>query len=167
MSVAPTGPRGKAKLNLRDLLAESATFQTAIGATGTTEEKIAAAKLRLHRTAYEPTAGAYTRPFGLIVSVGNDTAENDSVDQFAIGGDIEVRFERAIAAGHVADPEAAETDFENFYEGVMDDAMTLSIQSGKFAINSWQVIEGPEQIEIESGAFICTVRLLINWGLTG
>jgi len=161
--VEPTGNRVKAKSNLRDVIAESATFQTAVGATGEAEEKIAAAKLRIHRTAYAPVD--FERPFALICSVGNDKSENDAVSQFTYCGDIELRFEKDIDEDYTAQPENAEVEFENFYETVMDEVMALSIQPGYFAINSWDIIEGPTQYEIAEGVFVYGVRLLINWGI--
>ena len=249
--VNPTQDRGIAKQALRDMLAESATFQAAIGATGTPAEKLAAAKLRLHRTAYTPS-GEFERPFGLITSCGNDKNPSNAVYQFSAAGDIELRLERAIPeqylhadepdfvvtgeidhspdgeyyeAGIYADKpyyqqkdgiwklswnesnslwclagelgevvagwaleatdppgiyvpgpfvegtatvltaggcENAEVDFENFYEGVMADAMVLSVNPGYLAINSWDIIEGPFRYEEP----IYGVRILVNWGLT-
>ncbi len=160
--VDPTGQRGKAKRALRDLLAESTTFQDAIGATGTPEEKIAAAKLRLHRTAYTPS-GDFERPFGLLTSTGNDKNESNAVYQFAVGGDIELRLERDIPQQYRPDSkcENAEVDFENFYEGVMADAMALSVNPGCLAINSWDIIEGPFRYEDP----IYGIRILVNWGM--
>lgn len=163
--VEPTGERGKAKENLRDLLAESTTFQSAIGATGTPEEKKAAAKERLHKTAYIPDEDpGFERPFGLLCSVGND--HNEKRGGFLMGGDIELRLEKDISAEYTDGPANAETDFENFYEGVMLEAMNLSAQPGYFAINSWDIIEGPSQIEIDEGKFVSAIRILINWGIS-
>ena len=161
----PTGERGKAKENLRNLLAESTAFQVAIGATGTPTQKIAAAKLRLHRTAYVPEEDpGFERPFGLLCSMGNDKSEKRG--GFLMGGDIELRLEKDIPAEYKDDPENAEIDFENFYEGVMLDAMNLSGQPGYFAINSWDVIEGPAQVEIDEGKFVGVIRILVNWGIS-
>jgi len=161
--VVPTGNRGLAKSNLRDLIAECTTFQDAIGATGTPSEKITAAKLRIHITAYE--AENLTRPFALISSVGNDKSDFEAVSQYVHGGDVELRFEREIPAEYKDQPNNAEADFENFYEGVMNDAIALSVQPGYFVINSWDIVEGPAQYESDGGDFIYGIRLLINWGL--
>jgi hypothetical protein len=168
MSVNPTGERGKAKLNLVNLLAESATFQTAIGATGTSAEKIAAAKLRLHRAAYAPDEiTGFVRPFGLICSVDQDEADSIAIQEFAVGGEMELRFERDINSQHINDPQMSETDFENFYEAVLADAMTLSAQPGYFVINNWKIIEGPARFQDgeSSQKWVYGVRILISWGL--
>jgi hypothetical protein len=165
MAVAPTGQRGKAKKNLKDLLAESTTFQTAIGATGTDPEKIAAAKLRIHITAYEPADYNFVKPYGLICSTGNDKNDSVGVKDYEPNGDLELRLIKDIPAEYKSDPASAETDFENFFEGVMADAEALSGQPGYFVINNWHIIEGPGQYEIEEGVFESGIRILINWGL--
>ena len=162
-TVTPTGNRGLVKSNLRDLIAACATFQDAIGAVGTESEKITQAKLRIHITAYG--AENLERPFALISSVGNDKSDFEAVSQYVHGGDIELRFERTIPEQYKDEPDNAEADFENFYEGVMADAITLSVQPGYFMINSWDIVEGPTQYESDGGGFIYGIRLLINWGL--
>lgn len=152
-------------VNLQNLVAESTTFQNAIGAEGTPEEKIAAAKLRLHLTAYE--AEAYTRPFGLIVNTGAGTDEGVATGEFAGGGDMELRLEASIDEQYKDDPMNAELDFLNFVEGVIADCKRLSSQPGYLAINNIDVIEGPQQIEGEAGVYVYGIRLSVNWGLSG
>ena len=164
--VEPTGNRGKAKLNLLNLLAESATLQTDIGAAGSDEQKLATAKQHIHRTAYLPDGlTGFEYPFILIMSTQNDKSDNFAQGQFGYSGGLELRIERKVPANLKDEPENAEIDFENFYEGVMDDAMAKSTQPGYFAINNWDVIEGPAQYEMDKGEFICGVRILVNWGL--
>ena len=162
----PTGNRGKAKLNLLNLLAESATLQADIGAAGSAEQKLAAAKRHIHRTAYLPDGlTGFELPFVLIMSTQNDKSDNFAQGEFGYAGGLELRIERKIPALHKDDPENAEIDFENFYEGIMDDAMAKSTQPGYFAINSWDIIDGPAQYETDEGVFISDVRIMINWGL--
>ena len=158
--VAPTGNRGKAKLNLLNLLAESATLQAATGGG------VSGAKEHIHRTAYLPDEETgFEWPFILIMSTQNDKADNFAQGEFGYAGGLELRIERAVPSEHKDDPENAEIDFENFYEGVMDDAMAKSTQPGYFAINNWDIIDGPAQYETDEGPFICGVRILVSWGL--
>jgi len=164
MAETPATDRSLAKKYLRNMLAECAAFQDAIGAEGEPAEKIAAAKARIHITAYQ--ADSLTRPFAVIMSSGNDANSSPALGLYVPGGDIELRFEAAINANYTGDPENAEIEFENFYEQVMAEAQVLSGQAGYFAFNSWQVIEGPQQYEIEAGVYVYAVRLLINWGLS-
>ena len=161
--VVPTGNRGKVKSNLKDLIAACETFQDAIGAVGTEPEKIAQAKLRIHIAAYAEENLA--RPFALISSVGNDKSDFDAVSQYTFGGDVELRFERVIPTEYKDEPDNAEADFENFYEGVMADAEALSILPGYFVINSWEVTEGPTQYEVAENTYVYGIKILINWGL--
>lgn len=166
--VEPSGAMGKAKINLRNLVAESETFQNAIGAAGTTEEKIAQAKERIHLTAY--ASETLARPFALIVHTGNDKNEATSTSQsadFTAGGDLELRLERDIPQQYKDQLANGEMFFENFVEGVKDDCFALTGLPGYFVMNSWDTIDGPAQYEIEEGVFVSGVRILINWGLGG
>ena len=165
--VTPIGEMGKAMVNLKNLLAESSMFQTAIGATGTPEEKIAAAKLRIHLTAYDRPAGAdFTRPFALIAKTGNDTNEKVATNASLVAGDMELRFDRDISEAYKDDPGNAELEFLNFIDAIIADMWNLSNQPGYFAINSINITEGPTQIENEAGAYIQGIRLSVGWGLT-
>ena len=162
--VTPTGQFGKAMVNLRNLVAESTTFQDAIEAEGTPEEKITAAKLRLHLTAYE--AEDYERPFGLIVNTGDNTDEGVATGEFAAGGDMELRLEAEIREQYKNDAKNAELDFLNFAEGVIADCKQLSCQPGYLAVNSFNIIEGPQQYEAEAGVYVQGIRYNVNWGLS-
>ena len=160
----------KALSNLRDLIAECRTFQTAIGASGTTAEKIAAAKERIHLSALSADEETgFTRPFALICHAGSDKAETIGTSQTTgYGGDLELRFEQEAPVQYrPAGQEAnAEKYFKNFYEKTMQDAMELSGQAGYFAINNWDIIDGPGLLgDNSSEENIFGVRILINWGI--
>lgn len=160
--IIPTGARGKAMVNLRDLVAECESFQTVVGAADAEE-----AKAYLHITAYTPETGAFERPFGLICKTENDKDEAVAVDDSNIGGDLELRFEQDIPAEYKAQPKNAELYFLNMVEAVLAEIWLLSRQAGRFAINNIDCIEGPTQYESdEAGSFINGVRLLVNWGLS-
>jgi len=160
----------RALSNLRDLLAECRTFQTAIGAAGTTAEKIAAAKLRIHLTALSADEEAgFKHPFAMIMHMGSDKAQTIGTSQTTgYGGDLELRFEQEVPVQYrPAGQEAnAEKYFKNFYEKTMQDAMELSGLPGHFAINSWDVIDGPGLLgDNSSEEHIYGVRIMINWGI--
>jgi len=166
--VTPTGEMGKAMVNLKNLLAESGTFQTAIGATGSPAEKITAAKLRIHLTAYDrPTETDFTRPFALICKTGNDTNEKIATNASLVSGDMELRFDKNISEGYKDDPGNAELEFLNFIDAVIAEMETLSNQPGYLAITAINIIEGPTQIENEAGIYIQSIRLSVDWGLKG
>ena len=113
--VEPTGNRGKAKLNLLNLLAESATLQADIGAAGSAEQKLAAAKQHIHRTAYlRDELTGFELPFILIMSTQNDKADNFAQGEFGYAGGLELWIQRKIPTIYKDDPENAEIDFENF-----------------------------------------------------
>ena len=174
--VIPTGPVGICKEALKQLVAESKTFQDAIGAKGTGPEKIALAKLRIHKTEYVAAAEEeekMLRPFALILSTENnsDSAEaisGSGVRDFLKGGDIELRLEKEIPEDYRATGQEAnaETDFENFYENVLADIKALAGQPGYLIINSISIIEGPAKYDPQgSEKDVYAVRLLISWGM--
>jgi len=167
-----------AKQTLREMLARSSTFQTAIEATGTTSQKIAAAKLRIYLSAY--ISDTLERPFAVI-------CKNESDKQNAIGGgdsttflpagSLDLRLEKVIpdefltgtspnqklTEGSEGD---AEEDFEDFYEGCLADINALAGKSGYLFIRGWDTIEGPSLFE-SAGAQqnVYMIRKLCNWGI--
>lgn len=166
--VTPTGTMGKAMINLRNLIAESSTFQTAIGATGTPAEKLAAAKLRIHLTAYErPADSDFVRPFALVCKTGGDTNEAVATNMSEAGGTMELRFDQDLKKEYLEDPGNAELYFLNFVDGVIADMWSQSNEPGYFALQAVDVIEGPTQIENEANVYNYSIRLNVVWGLTG
>ncbi len=164
--ITPTGNRGKAMLNLRDLVAATSSFQEWAGAEDSEE-----AKGNLHVTAYEPPMDEqenpqFVRPFGLVCRTENDKDENIAVGENTVGGDLELRFEDDIPAEYKDNPENAELEFLNRVEAVLAEMWQLSRQPGYFAMNSVDCIEGPTQIEYGSGKYNNAIRLQVNWGLT-
>lgn len=168
--ITPTGSRGKAMINLRDLIAESSSFQAGVGAEDAEE-----AKKHLHITAClpseitDPESGETTLvfewPYGLICRTENDKDKMIAVDESTVGGDLELRFEQEIPEEYKDNPKNAELNFLNWVEAVVADMWTLSRLPGYFAINSIDCIEGPTQIEYEGGKYINGIRLLVNWGI--
>jgi len=163
--VVPTGEMGKAMVNLKNLIAESTTFQDAVGASGTPEEKIAAAKEHLHLSAYTPEDGDFARPFGLIVKNASDKSPCIALGTFVAGGDMELWLEQEIPTEYKDDDGNAELYFMNFVDGVIGDCKVLGSQAGYLAVNSYDVIEGPLQHEVTEGFFVYLIRVMVNWGL--
>ena len=159
--VTATDAMGLAAANLRSLLAQSSTFQTAIGATGTGEEKQIQAKSRIHLTAYEPVDGQFERPFALITHSGNDRTNAFGGDS----GDLELVLVQAIPDKYADEPANAEAYFTNFAGGCRDDCIALSGIGGNFGINHWEVLEGPSQYEAATGVWEYAIKIMINWGL--
>lgn len=158
--VVPTGARGKAMVNLRDLIAECESFQAWTGAAGSQE-----AKNYLFMTAYAPANGIFTKPFGLVCRTENDKDETIAVDEDNVGGDLELRFEDTIPVDYEEVPKNAELYFLNMVEAVLAEMWVLSRQAGKFAINSITLIEGPTQYEETAGKYVNGTRLMVNWGI--
>jgi len=97
MPVTPTGNLLKTKYHLEQLIAESATFQDAVSARGTAQEKIDEAKNQIHLTAYERDENVgFVRPFALIMLNDQGEGVNDAVSQFALSGQLELRLEQDI-----------------------------------------------------------------------
>ena len=168
--LTPEGNAGLAQSKLRDLLAECERFQIEVQAEGTEAERIAAAKLRIHLTAYAVDDPAqFTNPYALIMHSGSDKAETIGTTQATgYGGDLELRFAIEVPVQYQATGQEANAEklFKNFYEKVMLEAMALSGKAGYFAINSWDVIDGPAWLgDNSSEENMYGVRLLINWGI--
>jgi len=158
--VVPTGARGKAMVNLRNLVAECESFQAWTGAADSVE-----ARNYLFMTAYTPADGVFIKPFGLVCRTDNDKDETIAVDADNVGGDLELRFEDTIPVDYKKVPKNAELYFLNKVETVLAEMWTLSRQAGKFAINSITLIEGPTQYKEKAGKFINGIRLMVNWGI--
>lgn len=165
----PTGYMGKVMSNLRDLIAESPTLWGDLQLYGTDEENALAAKANIHLTSYDAVNGQFSRPFLLISRTGGEKAASaGSGGQFTynLGGSLELRIEREIAAGYRTDSGLAETEFMNFIDGILDDMMTLSGQPGYFIVNGWEIIDGPFQFaEDRSEEYVYGIRIRVQWGL--
>jgi hypothetical protein len=175
--VTVSTPRGIVKDALKQLVAESETFQTALGLSGgETEIRIAYAKTRIHKTEYAVAAeetGAFLRPFALILNTQNNddsavAVSGSGVRDFIKGGDLELRLEREIPETYreTGQEANAEADFENFYEGVINDISALAGRPGYLVINSISVIEGPVKYDpTSSEKYVYVIRLLVGWGM--
>ena len=163
--VVPTGSRGKAMVNLRNLIAECESFQAWVGAADAEE-----AKEYLWLVAcYVPETGEFVKPMGLIYRSPNDRNEAIAVDSDTVSGELELRFDDNIPADYKEQPHNAELHFLNKVEAVLTEMWTLSRQPGKIGINHVTLVEGPTQWEEKSGSdrFVNVVRYQISWGIEG
>jgi hypothetical protein len=165
--VAPTGPRGKAMVNLRNLVAESEAFQAVVGASDSEE-----AKDYVPMVAYAPEDEVFKDTFALICRTENDKDESIAVDADSVNGDLELWFEQNIPSdyknantGGITDAANAELYFLNMYEAVLAEMWTLSRQPGKFAINNITNIEGPMLTQNKTKDWKYLVRLQVGWGI--
>ncbi len=161
--VVPTGAMGKAMVNLRNLVAESTTFQDAVGATGSSAEKIAFAKTRVYLADYIPDDD-FEHPYAVICSTGDDNSEMVGVAAFGDGGSLELWLYDDIPAGYQADDQAsnAEMNFKNFAGGVVADCQELSGLPGYLLASKWRTAEGPARTENDD---MYGVKLQVSWGL--
>lgn len=169
--VTPSGPSGKAMNALKDMLAESSTFQTAIGATGDAAAKKMWALSRIKIAEYDydddhSDEGGFERPFALITTPGGDSFMADSVDSFNAGGELELWIEQAIPAAYQAAGQEhnAENYFKNFVDGCLTDCMALSPQAGYLIVNRFNRPEGPGRIDVKNVKAYAE-RVTVSWGL--
>jgi len=158
-----TTPGAAAMAALETLVACSSTFQTAVAATGTDEEKITFAKTKIYLTAYE--SSAFARPFALICKVGNDRNVRAGTSCFEVSGDLELRLETAISTANQKNLAAAEAAFLNYYENVITEMKALAATPGYLLVRAIDVLEGPVQIEDKAGVYYNGIRLLVSWGI--
>lgn len=160
--IVPTGSRGMAMVNLRNLVAECESWQAWTGAADAE-----AAKAFLYVAAYYiPKDTELVKPLGVICRTENDKNEAIAVDSDTVGGDLELRLEDKIPIDFKEQPGNAELYFLNMVEAVLREMWTLSRQPGKIGINSITLIEGPGLYEETAGNFVNGIRLMINWGIS-
>lgn len=169
-------PAVAAKNSLREMLARSGTFQTAIDATGTSSQKIEAAKNKIYLTAY--ISEEMGKPFAAIFKDETDNINAISggeSQEFVGNGSLEVRFEKEVPAALIdsdtneiiaGQEGSAEQDFEEFYGGCVADINSQAGTEGYLFIRRWKLVEGPSLYESsETQKNIYAVRLVCEWGL--
>ncbi len=108
---------------LREMIARSAAFQTAIGATGTAEQKVNTALGKIYITAIDDfSSGSITRPFCLVEDPEEwemEIRDNTLVD----AGQIRATFEASVASANADDPEAAGRAFKGVLQNIIADVI--------------------------------------------
>lgn len=168
------------KTSLKEMLARSAAFQTAVGASGSSAEKIAAAKEKIFLSAY--VSDSIQRPFALISKNSTDQISaigGGETQQYNGNGEMEVQFERSVPDEFLIelesggygdiDPEKtglAEDDFEQFYGACINEINALAGTEGYLFIRGWKLIEGPAVYQSSGNQKnIYYVKMLCKWGL--
>lgn len=171
-----TAPSISAKKALREMLARSSVFQTAIGATGSPGEKILAAKEKIFLSAY--ISESIVRPFAVICKDASDTHKaigGGASQSFLPSGGIELRLEKTVPDNFLNENKTdidsgqegdAEDNFEQFYQGCIAEVNALAGTEGYLYIRSWITIEGPALFESSgSQKNVYSIRMLCNWGI--
>lgn len=115
---------------LRQMLARSASFQTAVGATGTTEQKITAALARVHSVAIEDfdskciVGGVAERPFVLVTGPQEFSLKNSS-GHMLDNGQVWMLIEDKVASANAGNPKAAEDAFCLLAENIVSEVCSL------------------------------------------
>lgn len=169
LTVTPTGESGIAMFTLAEMVAESTTFQVAIGATGDAAAKKAAAgeNIILAEFRYDSeVVGGYERPFALIATSGGDSDKAISAGSFAHNGVIDLWLEQDIPEAYRDESKAADAEmyFKNFVDGVIRDCQLLSTMPGYLITSSWLQPEGPGKIDVKN-VFAYAIRISVSWGL--
>lgn len=162
--VIPTGPAAVAMNALKNMLAETAAFQDAVGAAGTDEQKKQIALSYVHLADYKPTDSDFDRPFALICRTSSDRSEMLASNQYYSNGDLEIWFEQEIPEGYRSDDKAdqAELYFSNFVGAVVSQAQALSTQPGYLLTRSWNVSDGPARYEDDQ---VYIIKITVSYGL--
>jgi len=163
-----TGMMGLALENLRELLAASSNFQDWIGAEGTEDERIAAAKLRIYRVAKETP----TRPFAVVRFAIPGEWESEAIAGGAKGhyidrGTLELFFEADVASAQQDETkfDEAEILFLNKTDSIISDMMDLAGSGAYLHVRSFAVSYGPVRSAKGQGEFY-QIGYRIEYGLT-
>jgi len=163
--IAGTGMISLPLENLRTLLANSSTFQDWVGAAGTPEQKIVAAKNRIYLVGYD--SDSVVRPFACI-SWGEDwVAEaigGGASHSFSCRGSLWLLFEDAVAVANQGDHEDAAFAFTNEVGQIISDIESLAASSELFAAQSFEQQVAPRRASKDEPVDIYQVLFRVRWG---
>ena len=149
MAVSPTGPISKPVYNLQTLLANSAAFQTWVGATGTAEEKVTAARARIYIAA-KPGADVL-RPHALIW-VGDEwdsaVSSGGAVQHFLDRGTLYMDFIDDVDEDDKDDHGDALLAFTNNVGAVIGEIEALAGSNGYLVVNRISKRMGPVRASV-------------------
>lgn len=163
----PTGPLSLPLFYLKETLAASETFQGWIGATGTTEEKIATAKTRIYEFCVE--RADWTRPYAFITDGDSWRAIKDGEGThswFGFEGALAMGFESDITEGEDVDLEARR--LRNIVGAIIDEMNLLAGRGGYLAIDQIDKEEGPvesaiDATETENAEHFFQMTFMVGW----
>ena len=161
----PTGAVGIAVGKLREMFAESATFQSDIGAVGDAAAKKAFALQYVHSAEYKPSS--FTYPAIVICRYGNDSQRISGRMATIPNGMLKVIVNRQIPAGLRASSQNADIELDNFLSTVITEVLEKSMSAGYLLLRSIDVDDGPYRFEDAVKGEVAGADLRVEYGLTG
>ena len=159
----PTGAVGIAVGKLREMFAESATFQSDIGAVGDAAAKKAYALTFVHISEYKPNTFAY--PMILISRTGNDRQQIGGRPATLPDGTFEVMVHREMPEALRSSSQNADIELDNFLSDVIKDVLEKSKAAGYLLLSDIDVIAGPYRFEKEELADVAGATLQVRYGV--
>lgn len=158
----PTGAFGIAADTLRTMIAASAAFQTAVGAADAYD-----AAGHVHIGAYKPEDKTIVRPVVLITRDGGDRKGRAGNNAYLQSGSLRVLFEREKSAAlQDADyASAAEVEFTDVWDAIVDQVLTLGEEAGYLIIRDWETVEGPFEYDAAELANVLGQWDRVTWGV--
>lgn len=172
-TVMPAGETGIAMAALQNMVAESVSFQTAIGAAGdaATKKLWALSRTRLveypNNEAFE-SEGGFARPFALITAPGGDRGQSIAEGSFGYNGELELWIEQMVPVAYQAAAQEANAEmyFKNFVDAVLCDIKALSSQPGYLMISRFTRPDGPGMVDTKIDGVVAFGEVIsISWGL--
>jgi hypothetical protein len=153
--------------NLRDLLADCASFQTWVSALDAES-----AKADIYLVALSEPVGP-KRPFALIAHREPAVLESRAIaggvgQQFNDNGQVELLFEATVDPADAADHAAAELRFTNAVGAIVDEMKSLAGTNGYVQVRAIGVLRGPARAhpnERDSEGDYYQVQFAVSWGL--
>ena len=164
--VTPTSGAAKSSDALRTLIANSATFQTAVGADDAAEAAAA-----IHIAAYTPDDpdDGWSRPFALIHRSTGGTARAVRTCAATAGGELKVLFEKEISEAYRDDDQAdnAQLEMENFVGDVIDECLALAASPGYLFVREMDITDAPYRYASNELKHVMACCISVRYGLTG
>jgi len=171
MALAATGPLGLPLYNLQTILANSASFQTWIGATGTAPEKVVAARARIYMGAVP--GASLTRPCA-VINLGDDwvaeATSGGARNHFNTTGSSFLAFEGEVSEAYEDDCGEALLEFVNAAGAAISDIETLAGSGAYLVVNRISKHGGPMRVDIrekDSLGDYFAIEFEIAWGEAG
>ena len=123
--------------NLRTLIANSATFQTEVGAG---DASAALASITYYSVGVPAT---FTRPRMFIGSAGDLSMNKVSTTGWEVGGSLEMEFQRESDSGDVGDPAAGFATFGAILDAIIDEMAALSGSNGYLDVRGFSLASDP------------------------
>ena len=165
MAVTPTGFLSTPVDTLRTMLANSAAFQTWVGAADAT-----AAKARIYPFTIDE--GSYTRPYAIVTFGDGGFSLNNvgtgAADSFQDRGQLRIFFEANVSAGNQGNHADSVYEFTNQIGAVLSDIAALAV-SGYLVISSFRVSvpSRSDAEEKDAGADYFNVVVEVEYGIEG